>query len=178
MSWESDFNDAQMADNPDMSPVLEPALALGTGAAAQVGSLLGYGAMRAAGTPADRASDLADQFQNFYTYQPRTPMGGAALQSLGQGFENLANSRPVAAIADPISRALLSTGINPNDASHLVMAAGMLAGPEGRLENLVKEAPEVSAARAAPFPQYAVPLYGVGGLGLLGAFNQGDSDGL
>ena len=162
MSWESEFNDAAEADNPDMSPLLEAGASLASGTAAQVGGLLGYGAMRLAGTPADRAADLQNQFQNFYTYQPRTPVGGAVLQSLGNGFEALANSRPVAAVADPIARALLSTGINPQDASHLVMAAGMLAGPEGRAANLIKEAPEVSAARAVSHAGPREPMVNIG----------------
>ena len=67
------------------------------------------------------------------TYQPRTPWGAQALNLLGQGFEGVANSKPIAAIADPISSSLLNAGVAPGDIAGLATsAAGLGWRADGR----------------------------------------------
>jgi hypothetical protein len=105
----------------------------------------------------------AQSLQDALTYRPRTKWGKDALDLLGRGFESVANSAPIAAIADPIEQKIVKAGVNPYDLTGLTAGAGLLVGPEDSFEarasypgRLPTYAADHAAPRlSAPYPEYA-----------------------
>lgn len=127
--------------------LLEVPLSMATGAYGQVDALANQGLLRLLGGSPEFAKQQADRIQAEDTYQPRTAWGRNALNLLSNTFESAANSKPIAAIADPITNALTSAGVAPGDISGLTGAAGLLLGPEAaRVGGAVADSVKSAAA--------------------------------
>lgn len=128
--------------------LLDAGASLATGTAGTAAGLISQGVGRLAGGDPAQEYQNAQALQGQMTYQPRTPWGAQALNLLGQGFEGVANSKPIAAIADPISSSLLNAGMAPGDIAGLTSAAGLLAGgpmdaAESRIGSLGRSPPNL-----------------------------------